>query len=202
MKKILTIAIVLIAISLNAEFKRYFNAGKKPLDKRIQKGPYVLICQTKEELNMSGNSANIVWESETVIEEVTFTNMEGKTITEEREKIIWTPRLKTTQELANESRGSFKSQLAGELIRYLNSRYNTDEKIGLLMMDKYGNNAQKQAVVAIKDWIGIVQADFVTRLAQITNAKDMEALNAISMDFTNHDATKPPYTYQDILIME
>ena len=41
--------------------RRYFDENKKGLDRRTQEGAYFLECETQEEMNLSGNSANIVW---------------------------------------------------------------------------------------------------------------------------------------------
>jgi hypothetical protein len=46
-------------------FKRYFDENKKGLDWRIQEGAYVLECETEEDFNRSGDSANIKWDGDT-----------------------------------------------------------------------------------------------------------------------------------------
>lgn len=80
-------------------YKRYFDSNRKGLDRRIQKGAYCLNCATLEELNLSGNSANIIWDEEVVTETVTSEFM-GEEVTEEVERIIYTPRLMSAEDRA------------------------------------------------------------------------------------------------------
>ncbi len=122
------------------------------------------------------------------------------------DRIKWVndaPVVKDETEMVNEYwKASYRDMLGSALMEYFSTKYNTDQKIGLLDLDKYGNNSQKTASKAIRDWMHDVQmVDFATRLSAVNSATTLAELQAVSMDFTDNDATKPPYDYLDVLAM-
>lgn len=172
-----TIALADIAYAQYTQ--RYFNASKKAL-KAGRTGPYSLQCENgTNQWNDSANPDNIVWEGDIP----RFKNAEENLLTLKIEK---------------------SEQLKLALKAYIDSKYNGTEQAGLLALVSYGNTNQKSVCKDIFDWMfDIVQkTDFINRLQAVQTAADKPALDAISIDFSNNDTTKPPFNYLDVLTME
>lgn len=158
---------------------RYFNAQKKALPSGSQPMSRELDCQDgTNEWNDSANPDNLVWNG-------------------------LVPRFKTENEAVNSLKASRGDQLAQALVRYLESKYSASQQSGLLGFASYGNASQKQATRDIWDWMldDVQKGDFLIRRQAIIDAGTHAELDAVSMDFSNNDVTKPAFDYLEVLVM-
>lgn len=155
---------------------RYYDVNKKAL-KLGKKGPFQLNCgNDREKWNESDHP---IWDGDT-------------------------PRFKTVDEKLVISKAGRIEALKQALRLYLDSKYNGSEQAGLLALVTYGNSNQKSVCKDIFDWMfDIVQkADFLSRLQAVAQAENEQVVKDVSLDFSNNDTSKPPFTYMDVLIME
>ena len=158
--------------------KRYFDENKRLLPSYSIGGAYV--CEVPDtDRHSSGNSANYVWEGETV-------------------------RYKTELELTNALKAGKIDQLTQSMSSYIASHYSGTEQNALLALSIYGNDNQKVACKAIFDWIfnNIQKQDHLLRCSATVAAQTRKELNDIDANYSNNDVTKPTYTYSEILLIK
>jgi hypothetical protein len=157
----------------------YFNVDNGRVIPNEKEGEYQLDCGDNPQMfNDAGCPDNLVFENGAV-------------------------RLKNELEKVTDAIPSVVTNLGMAITQYINSKYNEGEQRSLIMIENKGNANQKSACEAIWTWIQTVQvSDYMVRKQAIKDAKTFNELNAVSMDFSNNDATKPDYSYSDILVMQ
>jgi len=158
---------------------RYFNAQRQAKPAGATPTVRQLDCGDDRQLwNDSANGANLVWDGMSV-------------------------RFKTEAEKVAEMIPGKKMELSMAVQAYIYSKYDSGEQASMLALDSHGNNTQKAVLTDIWTWIfdTVQKADYFVRVQTLLVATTFAELDAISMDFSNNDVSKPPYSYSDIVVL-
>jgi len=155
---------------------RYFDAEHKALPAGATSA-ISLDCGTDQQLwNDSANPANLNWDGDT-------------------------PSFKTEAERVAILIPGYKARLSQAVQSYIYQYYDAGEQNSMIVLDTKGNAAQIAACDDVWSWIydDVQKGDYFTRVATLLAATTYAELEATDFDFSNNDATKPAYTYSDIV---
>jgi len=105
----------------------------------------------------------------------------------------------TTAEVLNECKSAKSTELSQAIQSYIFAYYDSGEQASLLRLQISGSAEQKEKIDIVWSWIfNTVQIDYATRKQAIADASTFAELDAVSLDFSNNDTSKPAYSYSDI----
>jgi len=102
-------------------------------------------------------------------------------------------------ETLDEAKARRGSQVDSACKNYLTSKYDASTMSALLNYLVAGNAAQQALCAGISAWTNTVMVEAVTRQGAVLAAETIEAVDAVSLDFSAFDETKPATIIADVI---
>ena len=168
-----------------AEYIHYYNVvdGKAKAVPAGQTGDYSITFTDRQEYYNGANPDNVIYDSDT--DEV---------------------RMKTEAELLVDLKVEAKRNLSKAIQAYIYKYYDAGKQASMQMLKQSGTTEQHNAIDEIWTWVytTVQKNDYYVRVSDIDSATTIAELETAvaDYDFSNNDASKPSYSYADIVAMD
>ena len=102
-------------------------------------------------------------------------------------------------ETLDEAKARRSNEVDSACKSYISKYYDGDVKIALLNYQANGNDTQKAMCLQISAWTTGIMIEAIQRQGAIQAAETIEQVDAVSVDYSAFDATKPNISIADVI---